>query len=89
MLITLSTILHLSRSKKNIDESLSKKNISSFHYDAAAAVAAEQDLEYLPKPEIEKRIRENQKLMEQAAKALDFIAAAQLRDQIKVLKEQL
>ena len=75
--------------EKNIDESLSKKNISSFHYDAAAAVAAEQDLEYLSKPEIEKRIRENQKLMEQAAKALDFIAAAQLRDQIKVLKEQL
>jgi excinuclease ABC subunit B len=74
---------------KNIDESLSKKNISSFHYDAAATVAAEQDLEYLPKPEIEKRIRENQKLMEHAAKALDFIAAAQLRDQIKVLKEQL
>ena len=75
--------------EKNIDESLSKKNISSFHYDAAAVVAAEQDLEYLPKPEIEKRIRENQKLMEEAAKALDFIAAAQLRDQIKILKKQL
>lgn len=52
-------------------------------------MAAEQDLEYLPKPEIEKRIRERQKLMEQAAKALDFIAAAHLRDEIKILKEQL
>ncbi len=75
--------------KKSIDASLTKNNISSFHYDAATTQAAEQDLEYLPKPEIEKRIRERQKLMEQAAKALDFIAAAQLRDEIKVLKEQL
>ncbi len=75
--------------KKSIDASLTKNNISSFHYDAATTQAAEQDLEYLPKPEIEKRIRERQKLMEQAAKALDFIAAAHLRDEIKVLKEQL
>ena len=75
--------------KKNIDNSLTKSQITSFHYDSAMAKAAEQDLEYLPKPEIEKRIRDKQKLMEQAAKALDFIAAAQLRDEIKVLKEQL
>ena len=75
--------------QKSIASSLTKDNISSFHYDAAANLAAEQDLEYLPKPEIEKRIRQNQKQMEQAAKALDFIVAAQLRDQIKLLKEQL
>ncbi len=75
--------------QKSIKSSLTKDNISSFHYDAAANLAAEQDLEYLPKPEIEKRIRENQKQMEHAAKALDFIVAAQLRDQIKLLKEQL
>jgi excinuclease ABC subunit B len=75
--------------KKNIDTSLTKNNITSFHYNSAMAKAAETDLEYLPKPEIEKRIREKQKLMEEAAKALDFIAAAQFRDEIKVLKEQL
>ena len=75
--------------KKSIDSSLTKSNISSFHYNAAATQAAEQELEYLPKPVIEKRIREYQKQMEQAAKALDFIVAAQLRDQIKILKEQL
>jgi len=75
--------------KKSIESSLTKKNISSFHYDNAIAQAAEQDLEYLPKPEIEKRIRDTQKQMEKAAKALDFIVAAQLRDHIKVLKEQL
>jgi excinuclease ABC subunit B len=43
----------------------------------------------LPKSEIEKRIREKRKYMEEAAKALDFIVAAQLRDEITVLKEQL
>ncbi len=75
--------------KKSIDDSLSKNNISSFHYDNAAAKAAEEELEYLPKPEIEKRIRDRQKMMEKAAKALDFIIAAQLRDEIKILKEQL
>ena len=75
--------------KKSLDDSLSKSNISSFHYDAAATKAAEEDLEYLPKPEIEKRIRDRQKQMEKAAKALDFLVAAQLRDEIKVLKEQL
>ncbi len=75
--------------KKNIDDSLTKTNITSYQYDSAALKVAEQELAYLPKPEIEKRIRDRQKLMEQAAKALDFIAAAQLRDEIKVLKEQL
>ncbi|MCL4134593.1 UNVERIFIED_CONTAM: hypothetical protein GTU68_032581 [Idotea baltica] len=65
--------------KKSLDDSLN----------AAATKAAEEDLEYLPKPEIEKRIRDRQKMMEKAAKALDFLVAAQLRDEIKVLKEQL
>jgi excinuclease ABC subunit B len=52
-------------------------------------VAAEQDLQYLPKEEIEKRIREKRKHMETAAKELDFIMAAKLRDEIAVLKEKL
>lgn len=74
---------------KKIDDTLSKSAVSSYHYDNAAKKAAEQDLEYLPKSEIEKRIRDKRKEMETAAKALDFIVAAQLRDEIKVLKEKL
>jgi len=46
-------------------------------------------LHYLPKEEIEKRIRQKRKQMEAAAKGLDFIVAAKLRDEIKVLKEQV
>ena len=74
---------------KKIDNTLSRQAVSSYQYNNAIQKAAEQDLQYLPKEEIEKRIRNKRKEMETAAKALDFIVAAQLRDEIKVLKEQL
>ncbi|WP_428742305.1 excinuclease ABC subunit UvrB [Tenacibaculum sp.] len=74
---------------KKIDNTLSKNAITSYHYDNATQKAAEQDLEYLPKQEIEKRIRDKRKQMEEAAKALDFLVAAKLRDEIEVLKESL
>lgn len=74
---------------KRIDNSLTKSAVSSYHYDNAKQKAAEQELEYLPKEEIEKRIRQKRKQMEVAAKALDFIAAAKLRDEIAILKESI
>ncbi|TCI85229.1 excinuclease ABC subunit UvrB [Tenacibaculum sp. M341] len=74
---------------KKIDDTLSKKATTAYQYDNATQKAAEQDLEYLPKEEIEKRIREKRKEMETAAKALDFMVAAQLRDEINALKEHL
>lgn len=74
---------------KPIESNLTKTAVSSYHYNSALDKVAEQDLEYLPKPAIEKRIREKRKMMEFAAKELDFIAAAKLRDEIKVLKENL
>ncbi len=74
---------------KKIDDTLSRKAVASYQYNAAIKEAAEQDLQYLPKSEIEKRIREKRKQMEEAAKALDFIIAAQLRDEITMLKKQL
>jgi excinuclease ABC subunit B len=72
--------------KKNIDDSLTKKQIATYQYDEANAQAAEADLQYLAKPEIEKRIRNKRKNMEAAAKALDFLVAAKLRDEIKELQ---
>ncbi|MBS1534495.1 MAG: excinuclease ABC subunit UvrB [Bacteroidetes bacterium] len=45
--------------------------------------------EYLSKAEAEKRIREKRKAMEKAAKELDFMQAARLRDEIKRLQEQM
>jgi excinuclease ABC subunit B len=75
--------------KKNIENDLTKSQVSSFHYDPLANIAAEEELTYLSKPEIEKRIREKRKQMEVAAKSLDFIDAARLRDEIASLKERL
>lgn len=74
---------------KAIENTLTKSAVSSYHYDNAINKAAEVDLEYLPKPEIEKRIRDTRKHMETAAKALDFLSAAQFRDEIEVLKRHL
>ena len=75
--------------KKAIDQNLTQSQISSFHYDPLSQVAAEEEIQYLSKPEIEKRIRAKRKQMEVAAKNLDFIDAARLRDEIWVLKEKL
>jgi len=75
--------------KKAIESDLTKSQVTSFHYDNALQKVAEQDLEYLPKQDIEKRIREKRKFMEQAAKQLDFLMAAQFRDEIKELQKHL
>ncbi len=74
---------------KSIENPLAKSPITSFHYDNTLNKAAEETLEYLTKPEIEKRIRERRKAMEKAAKDLDFIEAAKLRDEIKSLQDKL
>ena len=75
--------------KKSLDNILSKSAISSYHYDPLQQVAAEQELNYMSKPEIEKMIRDNRKKMEEAAKSLDFINAAKYRDEIDRLKSKL
>jgi len=75
--------------KKSIENILAKNTESSYNFDATADMAAEEELKYLSKGEIEKRIREKQKHMETAAKALDFLIAAKLRDEIKVLRNKL
>jgi len=75
---------------KSLDSVLSKNSVSTYHYEKEAIkAAAEPDIAYLTKPKIEKMIRDKRKEMEQAAKNLDFIQAAQLRDEIKSLQEKL
>ena len=51
--------------------------------------AAEPDLEYQTADQIQKLIRETRKAMETAAKELDFVEAARLRDQMKSYQEHL
>jgi excinuclease ABC subunit B len=74
---------------KSLNNALSKNSVSTYSYELEALRAAEPENEYLSKPELEKKIREKRKLMEQAAKALDFIIAAKLRDDIKTYQNKL
>ncbi len=73
---------------KNLDSVLSKNSVSTYHFEKEELRAAEPDLQYLTKEQIEKLIREKRKAMEKAAKELDFMQAAKLRDEIKGLQEQ-
>ncbi len=72
--------------KKFIDNPLVQSPISSVHYDIKA-INQKEDFSLLSKTDIDKRIREKRKAMEKAAKDLDFIQAAKLRDEIKALQE--
>jgi len=74
---------------KSLDSALSKNSVSTYSYELEAAKAAEPESAYLTKEELEKKIREKRKTMEQAAKALDFLVAAKLRDEIKSYQSKL
>ncbi|WP_289041350.1 excinuclease ABC subunit UvrB [uncultured Zobellia sp.] len=73
---------------KSLDSVLSKNSVSTYHFEKEEMRAAEPDLEYMTKDQIEKMVREKRKAMEKAAKELDFIQAAKLRDEIKSLQEK-
>ena len=75
--------------KKSFDNSLAKSKKEAYTFENAETLAAETEAAYLTKPQIEKKIRDTRKAMETAAKDLDFMMAAKLRDKIKVFQKQL
>lgn len=74
--------------KKNLDSALAKNSVSTYHFQKEELRAAEPDLEYITQDQKEKLIREKRKAMERAAKELNFMEAAKLRDEIKMLQEK-
>ncbi len=74
---------------KSLDSALAKNSVSTYKTEIDAKIAAEPESKYLTKGELEKKIREKRKQMEQAAKALDFIEAAKFRDEITAYQERL
>ncbi|MGY3091122.1 excinuclease ABC subunit B [Hymenobacter sp. UYAg731] len=56
---------------------------------AALAMAAEPVIAMMTRPELEKLIKTTEKQMEAAAKDLDFLTAAKLRDELAALKTML
>ncbi|MCK0190767.1 excinuclease ABC subunit UvrB [Arenibacter sp. F20364] len=73
---------------KSLDSVLAKNSVSTYHFEKEEMKAAEPDLLYLTNEQKEKMIRDKRKAMEKAAKDLDFMQAAKLRDEIKLLQEQ-
>ncbi|GAB4159670.1 MAG: excinuclease ABC subunit UvrB [Winogradskyella sp.] len=74
---------------KSLDSALAKNSVSTYKTELDAKLAAEPESKYLTKGELEKKIREKRKQMEQAAKALDFMEAAKFRDEITAYQEKL
>jgi excinuclease ABC subunit B len=74
---------------KSLDNALSKNSVATFAQELSERKVAEAKNRFLTKEQIEKKIRVSRKEMEKAAKDLDFIEAARLRDEIKSLQSQL
>ena len=75
--------------KKSLDNALTQKEAYKIEAEELVNLAAEDAQEYQTRPQIEKKIRSTRKAMEAAAKELDFMQAAKLRDQIKVYQDKL
>lgn len=73
---------------KTLDSALAKNSVSTYHFQKEELRAVEPDLEYLTQDQKDKLIREKRKAMEKAAKDLNFMEAAKLRDEIKSLQTQ-
>ena len=68
----------------------SKKGQKNYYIEnETQSVAADPVVAYMDKPGLEKMVQKTQKSMEKAAKELDFIEAARLRDELNELKALL
>ena len=74
---------------KSLDNALSKNSVVTYVQEREARKATEAEHRYETPEELEQKIREVRKAMEKAAKELDFIQAAHLRDEIQSLQNQL
>ncbi|MDH7446992.1 excinuclease ABC subunit UvrB [Aquimarina sp. 2201CG14-23] len=76
--------------KKSLDNALAGKKVEPYQFETAPSLqAAEEETAYYTKDQLETRIRNVRKEMEKAAKELDFITAARLRDEIKMLQAKV
>jgi len=78
--------------KKSTDEVMSSGSKASKKYDddySPLSQAADPLMEMLNKTQLEKLVNQTQKQMEKAAKELDFLEAARLRDELGTIKAKL
>jgi excinuclease ABC subunit B len=83
--------------RKSRDEILAKKSILDIRGNQKRAyvepeepsLAADPVLQYMSRDKVEKMIEDTERKMKKAAKELDFISAAQFRDELFALKKKL
>nr|WP_315257314.1 excinuclease ABC subunit UvrB [uncultured Flavobacterium sp.] len=74
---------------KKIESAFTNNKLVEYELGHIMNAAAEPETAYMSKPDSEKLIREKRKAMEKAAKDLDFMQAAKLRDDIKALQSKI
>ena len=74
---------------KKIESAFTNNKLVEYELGHTMNIAAEPETAYMSKPDLEKLIREKRKAMEKAAKDLDFMQAAKLRDDIKALQSKI
>ncbi len=79
----------LKKSKESILATSRAAKSSSYLQAESVSLAAEPEITYQSKEQYKKAIEKTRKKMENAAKALDFIEAARLRDELGELEEKM
>jgi excinuclease ABC subunit B len=77
------------KSKKSIIEQTQKAEPKAYAGPETVEIAADPVVQYMSKESLEKSIEKTKKLMQKAAKDMDFLQAAQYRDEMYKLQEQL
>ncbi|WP_282013580.1 excinuclease ABC subunit UvrB [Marinifilum flexuosum] len=77
------------KSKKSIIEQTQKSEPNAYAGPETVEIAADPVVQYMSKESLEKSIEKTKKLMQKAAKDMDFLQAAQYRDEMYKLQEQL
>jgi excinuclease ABC subunit B len=73
---------------KNTVSLLGDKQMENYAYiEPAPSIVADPVIQYMSRPQLEKAIERTKKLMQEAAKKMDFLEAAQYRDEMLKLQE--
>lgn len=75
--------------QKAIDAPLRQEKVKAYVEEEHVGMVADPVLAYMGKPEIERMVQQTKAAMQKAAKELDFLEAARLRDEMFALEKRL
>lgn len=76
-------------SSKDDDKYIGKSGLKAYVEPERMNIAADPVMNYMTKPQMEKSIERTRKLMQESAKKLDFIEAAQYRDELLKMEDMM